>query len=115
MLIELNILLRAGLGGLRLVLFRLEGTHKLPPSTLSPGDMVSVRTCNNQGEVGTYCVQGFIHNLGEDGCSITVSLKSRPGDPTFSKFSGKSVRIDRIQALADGLTYEVMQFCSCTG
>uniref|UniRef100_M8CMT4 Uncharacterized protein n=1 Tax=Aegilops tauschii TaxID=37682 RepID=M8CMT4_AEGTA len=95
-----------GLGGLRLVLFRLEGTHKLPPSTLSPGDMVCVRTCNNQGEVGTYCVQGFIHNLGEDGCSITVSLKSRPGDPTFSKFSGKSVRIDRIQALADGLTYE---------
>lgn len=95
-----------GLGGLRLVLFRVEGTHKLPPSTLSPGDMVCVRTCNNQGEVGTSCVQGFIHNLGEDGCSITVSLKSRPGDPTFSKFSGKSVRIDRIQALADGLTYE---------
>ncbi|KAF6985637.1 hypothetical protein CFC21_003473 [Triticum aestivum] len=95
-----------GLGGLRLVLFRVEGTHKLPPSTLSPGDMVCVRTCNSQGEVGTSCVQGFIHNLGEDGCSITVSLKSRPGDPTFSKFSGKSVRIDRIQALADGLTYE---------
>ncbi|CAM0950709.1 unnamed protein product [Alopecurus aequalis] len=95
-----------GLGGQRLVVFRVEGTHKLPPTTLSPGDMVCVRTCNNQGEVGTSRVQGFVHNLGEDGCSITVSLKSRPGDPTFSKFSGKSVRIDRIQALADGHTYE---------
>lgn len=95
-----------GLGGLRLVLFRVEGTHKLPPSTLSPGNMVCVRTCNNRGEVGASCMQGFVHNLGEDGFSITVAFKSRGGDPTFSKFSGKSVRIDRIQALADGLTYE---------
>ncbi|KAI4981373.1 hypothetical protein ZWY2020_021865 [Hordeum vulgare] len=28
-----------GLGGLHLVLFRIEGEHKLPPTTLSPGDM----------------------------------------------------------------------------
>jgi hypothetical protein len=55
-------------------------------------------------------MQGFIYNLGEDGCSITVTLKSRRGDPTFSKLFGKNVRIDRIQALADALTYEVMQF-----
>ncbi|XP_062193335.1 uncharacterized protein LOC133896746 isoform X2 [Phragmites australis] len=95
-----------GLTGLHLVLFRVEGSHKLPPTRLSPGDLVCVRTCNSRGEVATSCVQGFVHNLGEDGCSITVALKSRRGDPTLSKFFGKSVRIDRIQALADALTYE---------
>ncbi|OEL19929.1 DNA-binding protein SMUBP-2 [Dichanthelium oligosanthes] len=95
-----------GLTGLHLVLFRVEGRHKLPPTRLSPGDMVCVRTCNSQGEVATSCMQGFVHNLGDDDCSITVALKSRRGDPTFSKFFGKSVRIDRIQALADALTYE---------
>jgi hypothetical protein len=61
-------------GGLRFVLFRVEGTHKLPPTTLSPRDMVYVRTCNNQVEVGTLCVQGFVHNLGEDGSNLIVSL-----------------------------------------
>ncbi|KAL6912269.1 hypothetical protein ACP4OV_001074 [Aristida adscensionis] len=95
-----------GLGGLHLVLFRVEGGHKLPPTTLSPGDMVCVRTCNNRGEGATSCKQGFVYNLGEDGCSITVALESRHGDPTFSRLFGKSVRIDRIQGLADALTYE---------
>ncbi|CAN6181687.1 unnamed protein product [Urochloa humidicola] len=80
-----------GLSGLHLVLFRVEGSHKLPPTTLSPGDMVCVRTCNG---------------CGEDDCSITVALNSRRGDPTFSKLFGKSVRIDRMQALADAATYE---------
>ncbi|XP_072963021.1 DNA polymerase alpha-associated DNA helicase A [Typha angustifolia] len=95
-----------GLGGLHLVLFRVEGNHRLPPTTLSPGDMVCVRTCNSQGAGATSCMQGFIYSLGEDGCSITVALESRHGDPTFSKLFGKSVRIDRIQGLADALTYE---------
>ncbi|KAL6596873.1 hypothetical protein ACP70R_047007 [Stipagrostis hirtigluma subsp. patula] len=95
-----------GLRGQHLVLFRVEGSHKLPPTSLSPGDMVCVRTCNSHGEVATSCMQGIIHNLGDDGRSITVALKSRHGDPTFSKLFRKSVRIDRIQALADALTYE---------
>ncbi|KAK1305621.1 hypothetical protein QJS10_CPA10g01240 [Acorus calamus] len=51
-------------------------------------------------------MQGFVNNLGEDGCSITVALESRHGDPTFSKLFGKSIRIDRIHGLADSLTYE---------
>jgi hypothetical protein len=55
-------------------------------------------------------MEAFVHNLGEDGCSITVALKSRRSDPTFSKFLGKIARIDRIQALADAVTYEVLQF-----
>ncbi|KAJ1283557.1 hypothetical protein BS78_03G137600 [Paspalum vaginatum] len=95
-----------GLMGQHLALFRVEGSHKLPPSSLSPGDMVCVRTCNSQGEVSTSFMQGVVYNLGEDGCSITVALKSRHGDPIFSIFFGKSVRIDRIHVLADALTYE---------
>jgi hypothetical protein len=106
----LHIFFGAGLSGLHLVLFRVEESHKLPPTRLSPGDMVCVRTCNSRGEVATSCMQGFIHALGEDNCSITVALNSRHGDPTFSKLFGRSVRIDRIQALADSVTYEVRQF-----
>ncbi|CAL1361907.1 unnamed protein product [Linum trigynum] len=95
-----------GLGAMNLVLFRTDGNHLLPPTNLTPGDMVCVRTCDSRGAVETSCLQGFIHNLGEDGCSISVALESRHGDATFSKLSGKSVRIDRIQGLADALTYE---------
>ncbi|KAK2638511.1 hypothetical protein Ddye_026306 [Dipteronia dyeriana] len=95
-----------GLGGMHLVLFRVEGNHRLPPTTLSPGDMVCVRICDSRGAGATSCMQGFVHNLGEDGCSISVALESRHGDPTFSKLFGKTVRIDRIQGLADTLTFE---------
>lgn len=95
-----------GLGGMQLVSFRVEGNHRLPPTTLSPGDMVCVRTCNSRGAGATSCMQGFINNLGEDGCSIVVAMESRHGDPTFSKLFGKTVRIDRINGLADALTYE---------
>ncbi|KAJ4768014.1 P-loop containing nucleoside triphosphate hydrolases superfamily protein [Rhynchospora pubera] len=97
-----------GLGGLHLVLFRAEDKHKLPPTNLSPGDMVCVRTCNRNDGCATSMssLQGFVYNFGEDGCSITVALESRRGDPTFSKFFGKTVRIDRIQGLADAVTYE---------
>ncbi|KAH7571551.1 hypothetical protein ACOSQ2_014396 [Xanthoceras sorbifolium] len=95
-----------GLGGMHLVLFRVEGNHRLPPTTLSPGNMVCVRICDSRGAGATSCMQGFVHNLGEDGCSISVALESRHGDPTFSKLFGKTVRIDRIPGLADTLTYE---------
>jgi hypothetical protein len=97
-----------GLGGLHLVLFRVEDKHKLPPTNLSPGDMVCVRTCNrHDAGVTSSSLQVFFYNFGEDGCSITVALESRRGDPTFSKLFGKTVRIDRIQGLADAVTYEV--------
>lgn len=95
-----------GLGGMHLVLLRVEGNHRLPPTTLSPGDTVCVRTCNKRGAGATTSMQGFVNNLGEDGCSITVALESRHGDPTFSKLFGKTVRIDRIPGLADAVTYE---------
>ncbi|XP_075648492.1 DNA polymerase alpha-associated DNA helicase A [Castanea sativa] len=95
-----------GLGGMHLVLFRVEGNHRLPPTNLSPGDMVCVRECDSRGAGATSCLQGFVNNLGEDGCSISVALESRHGDPTFSKLFGKTVRIDRIHGLADTLTYE---------
>ncbi|KAM3247485.1 DNA-binding protein SMUBP-2 [Capsicum annuum] len=95
-----------GLGGMHLVLFKLEGNHRLPPANLSPGDMVCVRICDSRGAGATSCMQGFVHNLGEDGCSISLALESLQGDTTFSKLFGKNVRIDRIQGLADALTYE---------
>ncbi|KAH6769396.1 P-loop containing nucleoside triphosphate hydrolases superfamily protein [Perilla frutescens var. frutescens] len=95
-----------GLGGMHLVLFRVDGNHRLPPTNLSPGDMVCVRICDSRGAGATSCMQGFVNNLGDDGCSITVALESRHGDPTFSKLFAKNVRIDRIQGLADSLTYE---------
>ncbi|MFQ6634699.1 hypothetical protein Gotur_012274 [Gossypium turneri] len=82
------------------------GNHRLPPTTLSPGDMVCVRISDSRGAGATSCIQGFVDNLGDDGCSISVALESRHGDPTFSKLFGKSVRIDRIHGLADALTYE---------
>ncbi|KAK2977243.1 hypothetical protein RJ640_028448 [Escallonia rubra] len=100
-----------GLGGMHLVLFRGEGNHRLPPTTLSPGDMVCVRTCDSRGAGATSCMQGLGNNLGEDGCSISIGLESRHGDPTFSKLFGKSVRIDRIHGLADALTYEFSMNC----
>ncbi|XP_020589750.1 DNA-binding protein SMUBP-2 isoform X2 [Phalaenopsis equestris] len=95
-----------GLGGMHLVLFRVEGNHRLPPTTLSPGDMVCIRICTSRGVGATSCMQGFVNSFGEDGYSITVALESRHGDPTFSKLFGKSVRMDRIHGLADALTYE---------
>lgn len=96
------------------MLFKLEGNHRLPPTNLSPGDMVCVRICDSRGAGATSCMQGFVHNLGEDERSISLALESLQGDTTFSKLFGKNVRIDRIQGLADALTYEVyflLQFC----
>ncbi|KAL3837930.1 hypothetical protein ACJIZ3_022521 [Penstemon smallii] len=95
-----------GLGGMHLVMFRAEGNHRLPPTNLSPGDMVCVRICDSRGAGATSGMQGFVNNLGDDGCSISVALESRYGDPMFSKLFGKNIRIDRIQGLADAVTYE---------
>uniref|UniRef100_A0A0C9RMN5 TSA: Wollemia nobilis Ref_Wollemi_Transcript_10509_3085 transcribed RNA sequence n=1 Tax=Wollemia nobilis TaxID=56998 RepID=A0A0C9RMN5_9CONI len=95
-----------GLGGMHLVTFRVEEGHRLPPTTISPGDMVCVRISDSKGAGATSCVQGLVHSLGEDGSSIILSLESRYGDPTFSKLFGKSLRIDRIHSLADAITYE---------
>ncbi|XP_068650365.1 DNA polymerase alpha-associated DNA helicase A isoform X2 [Aristolochia californica] len=95
-----------GLGGMHLVLFRVDRNHRLPPTTLSPGDMVCIRTCDSRGACAASCMRGFVNNLGDDGCSITVALESRYGASTFSKLFGKSVRMDRIHGLADTLTYE---------
>ncbi|XP_010553813.1 PREDICTED: DNA-binding protein SMUBP-2 [Tarenaya hassleriana] len=95
-----------GLGGMHLVSFKVGGNHRLPPTTLSPGDMVCIRICDSRGAGATSCMQGFVHNLGDDGCSISVALESRHGGPTFSKLFGKRVRIDRIHGLADTVTYE---------
>ncbi|CAK9151334.1 unnamed protein product [Ilex paraguariensis] len=58
------------------------------------------------GAGATSCMQRFVNNLGEGGCSIIVALESRYSDPTFSKLFGKGVHIDRIHGLADALTYE---------
>lgn len=96
---------------MHLVLFKVEGNHRLPPTTLSPGDMVCVRVCDSRGAAATSCMQGFVNNLGDDGCSISIALESRYGDPTFSKLFGKNVRIDRIPGLADAVTYEVTFSC----
>ncbi|KAH9321153.1 hypothetical protein KI387_015792, partial [Taxus chinensis] len=95
-----------GLGGMHLLTFRVEGAHRLPPTTISPGDMVCVRISDSKGAGATSCVQGFVDSLGEDGSSITVALESRYGEPTFSKLFRKSLRIDRIQGLADAITFE---------
>ena len=106
----------AGLGGLHLVVFRGEGNNPLPPTSLSPGDMVCVRICDSRGGGAASCMQGIIDNLGEDGCSISVALEPRHGDATFSKLFGKLVRIDRIPGLADTLTYEVIhKTCRISG
>eukprot|EP00252_Welwitschia_mirabilis_P002936 TRINITY_DN1293_c0_g1_i1.p1 TRINITY_DN1293_c0_g1~~TRINITY_DN1293_c0_g1_i1.p1 ORF type:complete len:960 (+),score=170.76 TRINITY_DN1293_c0_g1_i1:395-2881(+) len=95
-----------GLGGLHLVTFMVENGHKLPPTTISPGEMVCVRTSDKKGASVASCMQGFVHSLGEDASSITIALECYYGKPTFSKLFGKSVRLDRIHGLADSVTYE---------
>ncbi|KAF2288084.1 hypothetical protein GH714_004322 [Hevea brasiliensis] len=82
-------LANSGLGGMHLVLFKAEGNHRLPPTTLSPGDMVCVRICDSRGAGATSCMQGFVNSLGEDGCSISVALESRHGIPPSLSFLAK--------------------------
>lgn len=72
--------LLTGLGSMHLVVLRVERYYRLPPT----------------GAGATSCVQGFVNNLGDDECSISVARESRHGDPTISKLFGKTIRIDRI-------------------
>ncbi|XP_071933664.1 uncharacterized protein [Coffea arabica] len=89
-----------------------------PKSTndLTCNELVEDCRMNLRGETNSSIQLGYLTKMersmfknmdaGEDGCSITVALESRYGDPTFSKLFGKSIRIDRIQGLADAVTYE---------
>ncbi|MCO5607722.1 hypothetical protein L7F22_061921 [Adiantum nelumboides] len=95
-----------GLGGTHVVTFRVEGGHKLPPTNISPGDMVCIRISDIKGAGSTECIQGFVHSLSEDGASISAAVEARYGDPIFSRLFGRPIRIDRISALADPTTYE---------
>jgi hypothetical protein len=97
-----------GLGGMHLVTLSMEGGGHLPPTTISPGDMVCVRISDKRRGGSTMeCMRGSVYSLGEDGNSIAVAIEARYGDPTFSRLFGKSLRLDRISALADATTYQV--------
>jgi hypothetical protein len=104
----------SGLGGMQLVTLSPKNGHRLPPTALSPGDMVCVRVSNKKGVVATECTRGSIYSLCEDGTSIAVAIEARYGDPTFSRLFGKSLRLDRISDLADATTYQVGHAFECT-
>ena len=72
--------------------------------------MICIRICDSKGTARQTkgCINGFVHSLGEDGTSISAAIEARYGDPVFSKLFGKHLRIDRISALADPITYEVI-------
>ncbi|CAM6100030.1 unnamed protein product [Calypogeia fissa] len=95
-----------GLGGMQLVTLSMKNGHRLPPTALSPGDMVCVRVETSKGAVATECMRGSVYSLGEDGSSIAVAVEARYGDPTFSRLFGRSLRLDRISDLADATTYQ---------
>jgi hypothetical protein len=99
-----------GLGGTHLITLRAEQGHRLPPTNISPGDMIWIRICDAKGTAHRTkgCIKGFVHSLGEDGSSISAAVEARYGDPVFSKLFGRRLRIDRISALADPITYEVV-------
>ncbi len=93
---------------MHLVTLSMEGGGHLPPTTISPGDMVCVRISDKRRGGSTMeCMRGSVYSLGEDGNSIAVAIEARYGDPTFSRLFGKSLRLDRISALADATTYQV--------
>jgi hypothetical protein len=92
---------------MHLVTLSIEGGGHLPPTTISPGDMVCVRISDKRRGGSTMeCMRGSVYSLGEDGSSIAVAIEARYGDPTFSRLFGKSLRLDRISALADATTYQ---------
>lgn len=96
-----------GLGGMHLVTLSMEGGGHLPPTTISPGDMVCVRISDKKRGGSTMeCMRGSVYSLAEDNNSIAVAIEARYGDPTFSRLFGKSLRLDRISALADATTYQ---------
>lgn len=86
----------------------VEGGGHLPPTTMSPGDMVCVRISDKRRGGSTMeCMRGSVYSLAEDHNSIAIAIEARYGDPTFSRLFGKSLRLDRISALADATTYQV--------
>uniref|UniRef100_A0A7I4DX35 Helicase ATP-binding domain-containing protein n=1 Tax=Physcomitrium patens TaxID=3218 RepID=A0A7I4DX35_PHYPA len=96
-----------GLGGMHLVTLSVEGKGHLPPTTISPGDMVCVRISDRRRGGSTMeCMRGSVYSLAEDNNSIAIAIEARYGDPTFSRLFGKSLRLDRISALADATTYQ---------
>lgn len=92
---------------MQLVTVSMKNGHRLPPTALSPGEMVCVRVETSKGAVATECMRGSVYSLGEDGSSIAVAVEARYGDPTFSRLFGRSLRLDRISELADATTYQV--------
>ncbi|KAG0616875.1 hypothetical protein M758_5G148200 [Ceratodon purpureus] len=95
-----------GLGGMHLVTLSMEGGGHLPPTTMSPGDMVCVRVSDKRrGGTTMECMRGSVYSLAEDNNSIAVAIEARYSNPTFSRLFGKSLRLDRISALADATTY----------
>ncbi|KAL3694099.1 hypothetical protein R1sor_007750 [Riccia sorocarpa] len=95
-----------GLGGMHLVTFAGRGKERLPPTSISPGDMVFVRVADSKGAGATECMRGSVYSLGEDGTTIAVAMEARYGDPTFSRLFGRPLRIDRTSDLADATTYQ---------
>ncbi|XP_024529728.1 DNA-binding protein SMUBP-2 isoform X2 [Selaginella moellendorffii] len=94
-----------GLGGTEVVSFRSKNSqNRLPPTSLSPGDMVCVRVSNRQGIPATECLRGSVYKLCEDGQFIEVALPG--GGRALMKLSGRSIRIDKIFDLANATTYE---------
>lgn len=93
---------------MHLVTLSVEGGGHLPPTTMSPGDMVCVRISDKRRGGSTMeCMRGSVYSLAEDHNSIAIAIEARYGDPTFSRLFGKSLRLDRISALADATTYQV--------
>eukprot|EP00897_Mesotaenium_endlicherianum_P006114 jgi/Mesen1/5530/ME000279S04740 len=105
------------LGGLHLVTLRPGRGQRLPPTTISPGDMVCVRIESRAAEkAGKLLVagrpgdpsslRGSVYSLGDDNASLAVAVETRYGDPVFSKLFGKLLRLDRISPLVDATTYD---------
>lgn len=80
---------------------------KLPPSAISPGDLVYIRPEGVAGPGWGEEMRGTVQSLGQDGATISIALEKRYGDPATAKLFGRVLRVDRVRELADGVTYEV--------
>jgi hypothetical protein len=80
---------------------------KLPPSAISPGDLVYIRPEGAAGPGWGEEMRGTVQSLGQDGATISIALEKRYGDPATAKLFGRVLRVDRVRELADGVTYEV--------
>ncbi|GAQ86967.1 DNA helicase [Klebsormidium nitens] len=97
-----------GLGGQHLAQLRSVGPpgKKLPPSAISPGDLVYLRPEGSAGPGWGEEMRGTVQSLGQDGATISIALEKRHGDPATAKLFGRVLRVDRVRELADGVTYE---------